>query len=190
MRRGPSRHWRRAFVQSPGKSVPDGNKVIPLVGMLANGGFKSTHDFLRQLVPRLPRTQRRPIVSNFRKNACGVASLGARQVNRQERAPGGPRQFGSRNRSPKFPAEQFHQRGAGFGGAVHQEGNDRAGFEPPYDFDESERISPNDQGFDAPARSRRPPHFGQLTLWFGQCDDQQRDAPLRQQRRAEFPVSK
>jgi len=32
---------------------PDRNEVIPLVEMLSDGTFKSTHDFLGQLVARL-----------------------------------------------------------------------------------------------------------------------------------------
>src|SRR5947208_15149169 len=38
---------------------PDRNEVIPLVEMLSDGSFKSTHDFLGQFVARLRSEERR-----------------------------------------------------------------------------------------------------------------------------------
>src|SRR5437867_3724877 len=74
----------RAFlIARRGRALrPDGNEMIPLVEMLANGRFKSTHDFLGQLVPRLTRAQRRAVVRYLREDVGGVAPVRARQIHR------------------------------------------------------------------------------------------------------------
>src|ERR1043165_7866485 len=47
---------------------PDGNEMIPLVEMLADGRFKSAHDFLGQFVARFARTQSGAVVRNSRQH--------------------------------------------------------------------------------------------------------------------------
>src|SRR5438445_13301156 len=60
-------------------SRPDRNEVIPLVEMLSDGSFKSTHDFLGQFVARLARAQSRAVIGYLREDVGGVALVRARQ---------------------------------------------------------------------------------------------------------------
>ena len=47
---------------------PDGNEVIPLIEMLTDGGFKSTHDFLGQLLARFALSKRSAVIANGGQN--------------------------------------------------------------------------------------------------------------------------
>src|SRR2546421_11713537 len=64
-------------------SGPYRNEVIPLVEMLTDGRFKSTHDFLREFVARFARPQGRAVAGNFRQNVRGITPVRARQIDGQ-----------------------------------------------------------------------------------------------------------
>src|SRR6266550_9377244 len=59
---------------------PDRNEVIPLVEMLSDGSFKSTHDILGQFVARLARAQSRAVIGYLREDVGGVTLVRARQI--------------------------------------------------------------------------------------------------------------
>src|SRR5206468_7772388 len=76
---------------------PDRNEVIPLVEMLSDGSFKSTHDFLGQFVARLARAQSRAVIGYLREDVGGVALVRARQIHGQQDTAGSASQLRRRD---------------------------------------------------------------------------------------------
>src|SRR5213592_2806505 len=105
---------------------PDRNEVIPLVEMLSDGSFKSTHDFLGQFVARLARAQSRAVIGYLREDVGGVALVRARQIHGQQDTAGSASQLRRRDGGGKFAAEKFHQHGARRRWTVHEQRNGRA----------------------------------------------------------------
>src|SRR6187401_2176882 len=75
-----SRHW------SLSHRWPNGHEVIPLIQVQPDGRLDGAHDALRQFETCGSISERRSIIGNLRQDMSRIATRGARQIHRQDRA--------------------------------------------------------------------------------------------------------
>src|SRR5207302_3995731 len=96
----------------------------------------------------------------------------------QDDTTGGASQFRRRDGGGEWPAKQFHSDSRWRRGSVHEQGDVCAAFEPADDFNENERVVPDDDGFNIAARARMLAKASEVASRFGKADNLQADALL------------
>ena len=107
-------------VRWPGWLRPDGDEVIPLVEVLADGGFEGADDFLGELAASGAVAKPGAIIRDRRHDMDGIAVRSARNIDWHQGSAGGASQLSGGHRSGKRTAKQFDRDGGRGWRAVHQ----------------------------------------------------------------------
>jgi hypothetical protein len=157
--------------------------------MLTDGGFEGTHDLGGEKETRFRGSERRPVVGDLGENASGVDVAVSQDGDGENDATRGAGEFGRGDGDVEWETEQFGLDGGRRWRAIDQEGDGGALLEAPYDFEESEGVASDDDGFDAASGAGSAADFCERRVRFFHGEGEERDAVFGEERRAEFPVA-